>query len=288
MNKLAKYYGVASVLFSLGVAPLALATDDQTAVNRLVELSTIPTQAAIDEVIALGSEGSTNEMRQQFVFTALIRIGPSVSGDAYAKRILDAGTASAKNLQGALAYLSSHPESWMAPYVATYIQPSQAGIIRSMAAYLAGRLNLTNQKNNILAVMADTSIADDRIHAALGLSHLITGSEFTTVIDGSSMRDWDKNLIRRYNDFNWASNEEKDKLVSTLYQRSETFLVLAAYDYLLKNNKIDLLKRLKIINNDDDDNAVITYPPMQAVVRMLGYQINGTFDAAQITKLALM
>ncbi len=252
-----------------------------------MQLSTIPTQASIDEVIALASEGSTNVMRQQFVFTALIRIGPSVSADAYAKGILDTGTASAKNLQGALAYLSSHPESWMIPYVATYIQPSQAGIIRSMAAYLAGRLNLTDQKNNILTVMADTTIADDRIHAALGLSHLITGTEFNTVIDGSSMRSWDKKLIHRYHVFNWVSNDEKDKLVSTLYQRSETFLVLTAYEYLLTNNKIDLLKRLKIIN-EDNGNAAITYPPMQAIVRMLGYQISGTYDAAKITKSALM
>ncbi|MCI2285245.1 hypothetical protein L3081_20020 [Colwellia sp. MSW7] len=287
MTKLTKYYIGVLMFGSIMLSSLASATDDQSAINRLVQLSTIPTQASIDEVIALGSEGSTNEMRQQYVFTALIRIGPSVSGDAYAKDILDMGTASAKNLQGALAYLSSHPENWMAPYVATYIQASQAGIIRSMAAYLAGRLNLTAQKNNILTIMADTTIADDRIHAALGLSHLITGAEFNTVIDSSSMRAWDKKLIHSYNDFNWANNEEKDKLVSTLYQRSETFLVLTAYEYLLKNDKIDLLKRLKIIN-DDNGNAAITYPPMQAVVRMLGYQTSGTFDAAQITKLALM
>jgi hypothetical protein len=283
-----KTHCLAALLFSsLLFSSLALATDDQTAVNRVIQLSTIPTQASIDEVISLGSEGSNNKMRQQFVFTALIRIGPSVSGDTYAKNILDTGTASAINIQGALAYLSSHPEAWMAPYVATYIQPNHAGIIRSMAAYLAGRLNLINQKNNILAIMDDTTIADDRIHAALGLSHLITGTEFNDVIDGSSMRAWDKKLIHRYNTFIWASNEEKDKLVSTLYQRSETFLVLTAYDYLLKNKKIDLLKRLKVIN-DDDNNAVITHPPMQAVVRMLGYQINGTYDAAQINKLSLM
>jgi hypothetical protein len=48
-----------------------------------------------------------------------------------------------------------------------------------------------------------------------------------------------------------------------------------------------LLKQLNIIN-DDDGNAAITQPPMQAVVRMLGYQVSGTYDAAEITKLALM
>ena len=224
-----RFYLSVLMSVSLSVSSFVMAaTPDNTAIDRLVQLSTIPTQASIDEVIALGSEGCTHQLRQQYVFTALIRIGPSVSGDAYAKGVLDAGSASAINVQGALAYLSSHPQSWMAPYVDIYIQANQAGTIRSMAAYLAGRLNLTQHKSNMLAVMADKTIADDRIHAALGLSHFITGGEFNTLIDSSTMRDWDKKLIHRYNDFHWATDEKKDELVSSLYQRSETFLVLAA------------------------------------------------------------
>ena len=78
-----KYWFILSIIIASSYTTITkAATDDQTAVNRLLQLSTIPTQASIDEAIALGSEGSTNKMRQQYVFTVLIRIGPSGSGAA--------------------------------------------------------------------------------------------------------------------------------------------------------------------------------------------------------------
>jgi len=73
-------------LVLLLISSTAYATTEEIAIPCLVVLSQIPTQASIDEVLALAQEGSTNQMRQQFVFAALVQIGPSNSAYQYAKK----------------------------------------------------------------------------------------------------------------------------------------------------------------------------------------------------------
>jgi len=284
-----KYWLILSIIIASSFTTVTkAATDDQTAVNRLLQLITIPTQASIDEAIALGSEGSTNKMRQQYVFTVLIRIGPSVSGDAYAKGILDAGTASSINLRGALAYLAEHPTPWMEPYVAQYISPANDGSVRSMAAYLAGKLKITAQQSNITAVINDETVSDFRLDAALGLAHISSGDSFNTLITNSTLRSSDKSLIIKYNQFLSATNADKSEQVRRLYRSSQTILAMAAFNYMLANNKVDLLKELSVIRPDDQDQAVVSNNQLKAMLRMLGYQVSGSFATPQVTSAPLI
>lgn len=284
-----KYWFILSIIIASSYATVTkAATDDQTAVNRLLQLSTIPTQASIEEAIALGSEGSTNKMRQQYVFTVLIRIGPSVSGDAYAKGILDAGTASAINLRGALAYLAEHPTPWMTPYVEQYISASNDGSVRSMAAYLAGKLKLTAQLTNITAVLNDNSIGDLRLYAGLGLAHINSGDSFDTLITSSTLSASDKHLITQYHQFLSMSDVDKSAQAQRLYRSSQTILAMAAFNYMLAEKKTDLLTQLFIISEDEQGNAVVSNNQFKAMLRMLGYQVSGDFTAPQITVAPLI
>jgi len=286
MNKI---MNVTVLIVSLIGSPIALAlTADVVAIPRLLQLSTISTQAAIDEVIALGSEGSTNKIRQQYLFTALIRIGPSVSGDAFAKSILDAGSASSTMLRGALGYLAEHPTPWMSHYATQYISANNAGEVRAMAAYLAGRLKLVDQQANVIDVVNNSTIGGARIHAALGLSHLLGGEGFAAVLVATNMTQADKRLITTYNDFLWADESQKATLLPGLTRRSETFLALAAFDYLLANNKVEQLKQLHIIAEDANGLAVASHNQYKALLRMLAYKIKGNFDVVTIEKSPLL
>jgi hypothetical protein len=282
------YLIILSIVLSSYSALSSAATDDQTAVNRLLQLSTIPTQASIDEAIALGSEGSTNKMRQQYVFTVLIRIGPSVSGDAYAKGILDLGTASAINLRGALAYLAEHPASWMNPYVAQYITASNDGSVRSMAAYLAGKLNMTDQKTNVNAVIADETIGNLRLYAALGLAQISSAVIFEPLITSSTLSASDKNLVIKYNQFLTMNDIDKAEKVKSLYRSSQTILAIAAFKYMLAEQKIALLKQLAIISEGDQGNAVVSNNQFKAMLRMLGYEVSGSFATPKVSTSALI
>jgi hypothetical protein len=282
------YLIILSIVLSSYSALSSAATDDQTAVNRLLQLSTIPTQASIDEAIALGSEGSTNKMRQQYVFTVLIRIGPSVSGDAYAKGILDLGTASAINLRGALAYLAEHPASWMNPYVAQYITASNDGLVRSMAAYLAGKLNMTDQKTNVNAVIADETIGNLRLYAALGLAQISSAVIFEPLITSSTLSASDKNLVIKYNQFLTMNDIDKAEKVKSLYRSSQTILAIAAFKYMLAEQKIALLKQLAIISEGDQGNAVVSNNQFKAMLRMLGYEVSGSFATPKVSTSALI
>lgn len=127
----------------------ATITPEETALRRLMELSETPTQAAMNEVLSLANEGSTFEMRHQFIFTAMTRIGPSAGADAYAKSVLDAGAGSVTMLRGATAYLTEHADASLAPYATKYLDASRAGEVRCMAAYLAGMLGLTVHKDTV-------------------------------------------------------------------------------------------------------------------------------------------
>ena len=282
------YMVTLGLVMGLGlVSPSFAITPEEVAVPRLLVLSEISTQASIDEVLALANEGSVNEIRQQFVFTALIRIGASHSGDAYAKTVLDAGTASVTTLRGALGYLASHPTSWMTSYAQTYISPDKPAAIRSMAANLAGRLGLTNQKSTIVTILNDNSYGNWRIHAALGLAHLVGRDEFNTLLAASSLGGWDKKLVTQYNDFLASPASEKELLIDNLLERSEVFLVLEVFNYLLKNKKILLLKKHSIVKGDEH-NIEVNTAYYQAFFRKLGYTVTGNIDVFQVEKLPLI
>ena len=282
------YMVTLGLVMGLGlVSPSFAITPEEVAVPRLLVLSEISTQASIDEVLALANEGSVYEIRQQFVFTALIRIGASHSGDAYAKTVLDAGTASVTTLRGALGYLASHPASWMNHYAQTYISPDKPGAVRSMAANLAGRLGLTNQKSTIITILNNNSYGNWRIHAALGLAHLVGRDEFKTLLAASSLGAWDKKLVTQYNDFLASSASEKELLIDKLLERSEVFLVLEVFDYLLKNKKILLLKKHSIVKGDEH-NIEVNTAHYQAFFRKLGYTVTGNIDDFQVEKLPLI
>ncbi|NRA71194.1 MAG: hypothetical protein HRU24_09235 [Gammaproteobacteria bacterium] len=286
------YIVTLGLMMGLGlVSPSYAITPEEVAVPRLLVLSEISRQASIDEVLALANEGSVNEMRQQFVFTALIRIGASHSGDAYAKTVLDAGTASVTTLRGALGYLASHPASWMNHYAQTYISPDKPGAVRSMAANLAGRLGLTNQKSTIITILNNNSYGNWRIHAALGLAHLVGRDEFKTLLAASSLGAWDKKLVTQYNDFLASPEQEKDVLAKKLMRRSEQFLALAALEYLLSHNKTALLKQYHIIKNVEKDGSTsiaVSSDYYRSLFRILGYQVTGDIDAFEIEKLPLI
>jgi len=288
-NKVKHFANRLLLFVSLIYSSLLIAqTSDQAAIARLLELSDIPTQASIDEILALAGEASTNEMRQQFVFTALIQIGPSTSGDNFAKSVLDDVAAGPALQRAALGYLAEHPSSWMEPYALSYMDVAQHAAIRCMAAYLAGRLGLAAQKSTLIAIINNDDNGDWRMDAAIGLAHLSDVTEFPPLLAATSLRDWDKNLVQQYHDFIWVDDTDKDTMVGTLYQRSETFLVLAAFRYMLENNRGDLLKQYRIVGEDQDQNVVIQRKSFEAMVRILGYSVSGDIDAVQITKLPLL
>lgn len=272
-------------LFILTLSQTVYAVPEEIAIPRLVELSQIPTQASINEVIALAQEGSTNEMRQQFVFTALVQIGPSNSGDEFARSILDDDASPIRMMQGALGYLAEHPESWMVPYAEKFIANTYDGSIRSMAAYLAGSLNLTGQIPTIKEIITNNTYGNIRNEAVYGLARLVPVTEFDTTIDASNLRDWDKTLAKTLNQFWQADEATKDRLVGQLLGRSEGIFPVSALRYILENNKTELIQKY-IVRSDDTSLSV--YPVHQNTLRTLGYEISGNINAIVVTKKPLL
>lgn len=275
--------GILCVLVSLPV--YALTPEDQ-AIPRILQLSKIPTVESVNEVIALAQEGSTNLMRQQFVFTALVQIGPSVAGDNYAKSILDNDNSPARSVQGALGYLAEHAASWMEPYAEKYLASSYNGETRSMAAYLAGALNMTAKVDIIKEVLNNSSYGGVRSQAAYGLAPLISAADFEVTIDATDLRDWDKELAKQINAFIQADEAIKSDKISSMLKRSEIIFPVTAMRYMLQSNNIELLKRYVIYGNDV--SVSIRYPNYETLLRILGYEITGNINNVVVTKKALL
>lgn len=275
--------GILCVLVSLPVYAL---TPEEQAIPRIVQLSKIPTTESVNEVIALAQEGSTNLMRQQFVFTALIQIGPSVAGDNYAKSILDTASSPIRSVQGALGYLAEHPAAWMIPYAEQYLADTFDGETRSMAAYLAGALNMTEKVDIIKEVISNSSYGAVRRQAAYGLAPLISTTDYEVTIDATDLSDWDKQLAKQLNVFLQADEATKANKIGSMLKRSEFIFPLAAMRYMLVSNNIELLKRYVVQGNDV--NLGIRYPTYQTLLRILGYDITGNINEVVVSKKALL
>ncbi len=262
----------------------AAITPDEQAVMRLMQLSDIPTQASIDEVVTLANEGSNNEIRQQFIFTALTRIGPSVSGDDYAKSVLDAGTAGTQSLRGALGYLAEHATHWMNPYAETYLAVTKPAEVRCMAAYLAGMLGMSAQKDIIVTILNDPTNGDWRLHAARGLAYLVPIAEFTTLVDATNLKEWDKYIAKTNNKFLQETDANKEQMLSTMLGRADPSLQLIALRYLFANDKIGLLKQHGLVSGDDT-SITMSNKSIDALARILGYTVNGNINAITINSV---
>jgi len=263
-------------------------TAEEIAIPRLIALSQTqqPTQATIDEVLALAQEGSTNQMRQQFVFTALIQIGPSNSADNYAKTILDDAASPIRSKQGALGYLAEHPTAWMVPYAEQYIADTFDGETRAMAAYLAGALNLTAQIDTIKSILNNTSYGDARQQAMYGLAKLLPTTEFTAFIDSTNLGQWDRKLAKQLNEFLQADITTKETKIPFLLRRSEMIFPLAAMRYLVEANKTELIKQYVV--RGDSASLSVSSLFYKRLLRILGYEITGNIDAVVITQKPLI
>jgi len=263
-------------------------TPEEEAIPRIIELSQTqqPTQATIDEVLALAQEGSTNQMRQQFVWTALIQIGPSNSGDQYAKDTLDDAASPIRSKQGALGYLAEHPAPWMVPYAEQYIVDTFDGEARAMAAYLAGALNLSAQVDTIKSILSNSSYGDARQQAMYGLAKLIPSTEFTAFIDTTDLNQWDKTLAKQLNDFLQTDVTSKETKIPFLLRRSEMIFPLAAMQYMLESNNTELIKQYVV--NGDESTINLNSVVYEKLLRILGYEITGNIDAIVITKKPLL
>jgi len=186
-----------------------------------------------------------------------------------------------------MGYLSSHPQGWMTCYALTYIAADKVGEIRCMAANLAGKLGLTSSKADIVSILNNNSIGDWRIHAALGLAHLVDSDEFSTLLQASSLGSWDQKLVLEYHGFLSAMTEEKELAVNNLIRRSEHFLALLAFDFMLNQNKLSLFKQLGIVRGDDE-SVEVSNPYFESFFRMLGYKVSGNIDEFQLDKLPLI
>lgn len=176
----------------------------------------------------------------------------------------------------------------MIPYVERYIVAGNDGSVRSMAAYLAGKLKLISQQDNITAVINDESIGDLRLYAALGLAYISSGDSFNALITSSTLRSSDKNLITKYNQFLSMSDADKSVNVKSLYRSSQTILAIAAFNYMLAEQKTDLLTQLLVISENEQGQAVVSNNQFKAMLRMLGYQVSGSFSAPKVTTAPLI
>lgn len=277
---------IAVVFCAVGGSAIAAITPEETAMMRLMQLSETPGQASVDEVLTLAAEGSTFPMRHQFIFVALTRLGPATSADNYAKSVLDAGTGSSELLRGALAYLTEHAQRAWGSYAATYLDATQPGEVRAMAAYLAGMLGLTAHKDTIISIVSNAAYGDWRLHAAMGLAYLQPVNEFTTTLNAAALNGEDTRLVTSYNAFLQASDTDKEAMLSSLLGRGEIPLQLIAMRYLLQQNKVDLLKNSGVVTGDAITVSFST-KPYQAIARILGYQVSGNIDAVSISRSTL-
>jgi hypothetical protein len=274
-------------LVALSVPANAAITPEDQAIPRLVQLSKIPTAASVNEVIALAQEGSTNQMRLQFVMTALIQIGSSTAGDAYVKGILDNANSPAMSVKGGLVYLAQRPEPWMNPYAEKFLATTYDGETRCMAAKLAGALGLTTSVNIIEQIISTSSYdTRARAQAAYGLANLIPVANFTPVIDATDIVDWDKSLAKKLNVFLQANDTDKAAQMGQILKRSEFIFPLAGMRYILQTNNTTLLKQYVVQGN----STSITIPSKahQLFIRMLGYQITGNINSIVISKISAL
>ena len=272
---------VGAVLLSTLASQSVGAVTDEIAIQRLVELSRIPTSASVNEVIALATEGSTNEMRLQFAVTALIHIGPSLAGDAYIKSILGDVDSPPVSVKGALAYFAERPEIWMAPYATQFLADTYSGEIRSQAAYLAGALGMTAKIETIETVVNNNTYGDARLEAAYGLANLLPEAEFAATIDATGLSDWDKKLAKQLNTFLQADNSTKDGKVSSYLNKSEFILSLVAMRHMLETENEELLKHYVV--RESEIGIDVPSPMHNLMLRILGYEISGDIDNLTIS-----
>ena len=276
-------------LVGLTISSPGFAVTDAEALPRLVQLSQTPGQASIDEVLSIAQEPTTNELRQQFVFTALIQLGPSTGGDEYAKSVLDNPASAPFNLRGALGYLAEHAQPWMAPYAEQYLAASYPGEVRTVAAYLAGQLGLQAQRDSVIAVVNNADYGEWRRLAAFGLAYLTDATEFQTVIEPSSLNIYEKRLVTQYSEFILADETVKEANISSLLRSSYIELQLAGLRYIVANNKTDLVLGYLIATAVGDEQLMtVTDPKYQLLLRILGYEITGDINNILINQRALL
>ncbi len=200
-------------------------------------------------------------------------------------QVIDDPDSSEHQLRGALARLVyQQPDAGFAPAIRKRLHPEQSSRVRDLAYWVAARMGLTGIESSLREFLSTWSgRGPSPRHAMLALAELTPVVELEAFLANQShLRESARNLTVLYGRFVQGDPAEKEALLGSLLQAQEPLLKLAALEYMLSEDRTDLLQRHGVILSFAGKARVAS--SYESLCAILGYELEIKDDVVAVHK----
>ncbi len=255
-----------------------------------------------DPLIATSKRIPSNAYTQTTLFTALSCIGSNNKVRLFVETLLNNADSGEREKAEALNYLGRNPKlPGDIQFAINLIKPTEHLIVRSSAAFLAGRTGQTQLKASIYAVLSTDGNIDYKVAAMYGLAFLEDAGAYSEAVANFALQAKDKENFLLFHAFIHGDNTLKSQRVDTMLGSGSYVLKIIAMEYLLQQaDAITQLEQHQILKSASQRAAIqqriaqgtqtlhfsraIFNNSYFMILKMFGYTISGNAITPTIQK----